>query len=268
MGRGLAWTADQFATLVRMRASGADLSEIAAATGRSVESCRNKLTHPSRHPSGSAALELAELRRIGTEDYRRWTPETEAELIQLRDVEGLSWYLLDSHFGRTHGSCRHKYDELTRGTEPAPAAKDEPSPARIIHPHWTEADMTLAQARWRELFVDANGASPSRHRICEIIGTELKRTATAVASRLRTHGASFGLHAASKPVAERHAETVSQAMIEREARKAAEGRRSITGSFFGDPAPGYSALDQRRQQCSSSSSGCPSLASSTHGPSQ
>jgi hypothetical protein len=245
MGRGLAWTTDQFATLVRLRAGGTPLSEIAAATGRTVESCRNKLSHPSRHPDGPAAVELAELRQIGTVDYRRWTAEKEAELIRMREVESLSWYLLDSHFGREHGSCRKKYNDLKRGTRPAQAVKVEPPPT-AIHPQWTEADMTLAQARWYELFVDA--AHP-RHRVCEIMGTELKRTATAVASRLRTHGASFGLHVASKPIAERRDEAVSQAIIEREARKAAEARRSITANFFGDPPPGYSALDQRRQAC-------------------
>jgi hypothetical protein len=251
MGRGTAWTTDQFATLVRMRASGADLSQIAATTGRTVESCRNKLSHPSRHPCGEATLELAELRRIGSVDYQRWTIEKEAELIALREVEGLSWYLIDSHFGRTHGSCRQKYNEM-KDIEPGQAKigapkgdNAEPAAKAPLNPHWTEADMTLARARWRELYVDA--AHAQRNLICDIIGTELARTGGAVASRLRTHGASFGLLAASKPV-ERREEAVSQAMIEASARKAAAERRSITATFFNDPPVGYSMLDKLREQ--------------------
>ena len=58
------------------------------------------------------------------------------------------------------------------------------------------------------------------------------------------------------------------AILEARARYAARLRQDPCASLLGDPPPGYSALDTRRQQCSSSSSGCPSLASSTHGPSQ
>jgi hypothetical protein len=249
MGRGLAWTTDQFATLVRMRASGADYREIAAAVGRSVESCKNKLTHPSRHPDGAADLELAELRRVSNIDCQLWSTDAEAELIRLREVDGLSWYLLDSHFGRGHGSCRHKYRELAKIGRPK-ADKPELPPSPIITPRWTDADMTLAQTRWRELFVDVYGVSAPRHErflIFEQIGRELQRSGPAVENRLRIHGASFGLSAASKPLA--LPVEISQAMVEREARKRAEAHRSITASFFGDPPPGYSALDQRRQQC-------------------
>lgn len=37
-----------------------------------------------------------------------------------------------------------------------------------------------------------------------------------------------------------------EAMAEREARTAAASRRSQTAEFFGDPPPGFSALDRKR----------------------
>lgn len=38
------------------------------------------------------------------------------------------------------------------------------------------------------------------------------------------------------------------ALRDRELREAAADRRGLTQTFFGDPPPGYSALDQKRQQ--------------------
>jgi len=247
MGRGPGWTADETATLFRLLARNATWTEIATAVGRSVASCKNKLAHPSRHPRGS--VEIAEVIKLREIKRPRWSPETEAELIRLREVEGLTWLDIDTHFGREHGACSHKYHKLKQGAV-SQAEASEPA-ARVINPHWTEADMTLAEARWRELFVDASDAltdHAQRHRVCEVIGAELKRTATAVASRLRTHGASFGLHAASKPIVPR-AEVISGAMLEARARWAAQARQDPCARLMGDPPPGYSALDQRRQAC-------------------
>lgn len=254
MGRGPGWTAEETATLLRMIKRNAGWNEIADAVGRSVASCKNKLSHPSRYKRPSADVEDA-IRRRGTK-RSRWTPETEAELIRLREVEKLSWLDIDGHFGRMHGACSDKYSKLKQDAGNAEACATSP-PAERQTPPWSEADMTLAQARWRELFVDAGrGTHADRGRVCEAIGAAIDRTATVVASRLRTHGVSFGLHAASKPLPQ--PVEISQAMIDREARKRAEARRSLTARFFGDPAPGYSALDERRQQCSSSSISMPS----------
>jgi hypothetical protein len=179
----------------------------------------------------------------------RWTAETEAELIRLREVEGLSWYLLDSHFGREHGASSKKYRKLKPGVV---CRESQPkSVTELDHSRWTDADMTLAEQRWRDLFVNVYGESASRHDrypVFEIIGRELKRTASAVENRLRLYGASFGLTTASKPLVPKVAE-VSQAEIEARARYAAQLRQSPCARLMGDPPPGYSALDQRRQAC-------------------
>lgn len=227
MGRGRGWTADEIAEMASLRARKAGWEEIATATGHSIEACKNRAAHRNAR--------------------KRWSADDEAKLIRLREVDRLSWYEIDSHFGREHGSCSHKYAALKDGAPP-PA---KPKPAdKIVHPHWSEADMALAQAHWRALFVDVYGGSAprdARRLVFESIGAALQRTPTAVENRLRLYGASFGLNPASKPL-ERPVE-VSQAMIERDARKRAEACRSITANFFGDPPPGYSALDQRRQAC-------------------
>lgn len=247
-GRGLGWTAAQTADALRLHASGAGWDEIAAATGRSVGSCRSKLGHPSRlpEPAHAALLRLREVKRP------RWTRETEAELIRLRDVDGLSWFDIDGHFNRMHGSCSHKYNELKQGIvrdkKPPgrkPSAIRPESASRIAHPQWTDADMAHAEKRWRELFVDVWGTSAPRHErhlIFEVIGRKLGRTASAVEHRLRYFGASFGLYAASKPLTQ--PVEVSQAMLDARERNAARLRQDPCSALMGDPPPGFSALDQ------------------------
>jgi hypothetical protein len=248
MGRGPGWTAYQTATLLRLYARGAKWNVIAEETGRTIASCKNKISHPCRLPEGSRHATAIRSRDV---TRPRWTPEKKVELIRLRDVERLNWIDIDGHFGRTHGASSHMYSKLKQGIvsddrcgDLPPGSKPGPKAA------WTESDMTLAQARWHELFVNVYGESAPRHerfRIFESIGRELKRSGHAVEHRMRIYGASFGLNPASKPMATPI--EISQAMVDRDTRRRAENRRSITASFFGDPAPGYSALDQRRQQC-------------------
>lgn len=45
---------------------------------------------------------------------------------------------------------------------------------------------------------------------------------------------------------QRYQQAPNAAVIDRERRDAARDRQSITGSVFGDPPPGYSALDRKR----------------------
>lgn len=178
-----------------------------------------------------------------------WTAEADAKLLQMRDVDRLTWSDIDGHFRREHGSSSQRYKKLRQGTVRQPPSLPKKAEG-LRRPRWTEAEMAIAQARWREMFMDVYGehASPSqRQLIFDIIGRELKRTPTAIEWRMRDFGASFGLNPESKPLAA--PVEISQAMIEREARRAAENRRSVTATFFGDPPPGYSALDQRRQSC-------------------
>jgi hypothetical protein len=207
---------------------------------------------------------------------RRWTDHEASDLVRLRDVDGWPWHKIDRRFNRVKGASQAKYAELKAGVVRNQPGMREPKPpkpksehARLLPP-WSTDDMARAAEMWRDLFVAVHGEDPSRsvrYPVFEIIGRAVGRTASAIESRMRTHGPSFAVTPSRGPI-EREAAAVMQAMIEREARKRAEARRSITARVFGDPPPGYSALDQRMQQCSGSSSGCPSLASSTHGLSQ
>ena len=108
--------------------------------------------------------------------------------------------------------------------------------------------MALAEARWRELFVNVYGerASPQqRYAVFEIIGRELQRSPSAIENRLRLYGASFGLRAASKPLTQ--PAEVSQAMCDRAFRLAAQLKQDPVARMLGDPPPGYSALDQKSE---------------------
>jgi len=246
MGRGPGWTADETATLFRLLARNATWSEIASAVGRTVASCKNKLAQPSRHPQGS--VEIAEVIKLREIKRPRWSPETEAELIRLREVERLTWLDIDAHFGREHGTCSDKYHKLKQGAV-SEAEASEPA-ARVINPHWTTENMTIAETRWRELFINVHGENPwrsVRYPVFEIIGREIGRTASAVESRLRTHGPTFGRTPSRGPIVK--VVQASATMTEARARWAAQARQDPCARLMGDPPPGYSALDQRRQAC-------------------
>jgi hypothetical protein len=231
MGRGPHWTDQQIAELAWLVKKETDWNEIARRLGRTVDSCKNKAAHSN----------------LGRR--RRWTSDDEARLLHLRDVEHRSWHEIDNLLGRAHGSASHKYNQLVSGAPAKPArAKAEPKPPKQHpHPHWTTEDMALADARWRELFVNVYGkhASPQqRWQVLEVIGRALDRTPSAVENRLRLYGASFGLNAASKPLTQ--PAEVTEAMRERAVRLAAQLRQDPVSRLLGDPPPGYSALDQAR----------------------
>lgn len=244
MTRGLGWTADQKATLVRMCQQNADWKDIAAAVGRTVASCKNKLSHPSRFTDRPSGLVRDVVRP-------RWTAATKAELIRLRDVEKLNWVDIDTHFGRMHGACSHMYNRLMGGV----ARDGDGPPAELklpaaIKPAWTEDDMKLAETCWREWFVDVWGLGAPRHERALIfarIGAEVNRSAGAVEERLRHYGASFGLRPASTPLSQPI--VISQAMIDARELHAARLRQNPCAALLGDPPPGHSELDKRRQAC-------------------
>lgn len=148
MSRGPYWTTDQIAVLLRMRERNAPWSEISDAIGRPVSSCKDKLAHPgSLTPAVAAKLKQIQVRDVVRP---RWTAETEAELLRLRDVEHLSWIEIDGHFGRMHGSCAHKYKNLKANTssdDSSPPREKKPPSIKVV---WTTADMKLAETLWRE----------------------------------------------------------------------------------------------------------------------
>jgi len=121
----------------------------------------------------------------------------------------------------------------------------QPNPNNLNQPRWSSEECAKAAKLWQSLFVDIygddEGPRGARPRVLQRIAIEIGRSAYAVENRLNYYGASFGagrwkVNGAS-----------AQTLAERDARKEAEARRSITSFVFGDPPPGYSALDRRRE---------------------
>jgi len=96
---------------------------------------------------------------------------------------------------------------------------------------WSAEELAQAAA-WRE-----EGIGDAE------IGKRIGRTRGAVAVKLWTVGSARRfdiLHGNNDPV------TDERIVAERDARREASYRRSLTQEFFGDPPIGFSALDKRR----------------------
>lgn len=107
---------------------------------------------------------------------------------------------------------------------------------------WTALDVRKAQAIWQREIADHHDDDPpqgARRRAFRIIAAELKRTVDAVAARHHQFGASF-------TAGPRAGAASREALVARAERVAAALQRDLTASVFGDPPPGFSALDRRR----------------------
>lgn len=114
---------------------------------------------------------------------------------------------------------------------------------------WSQAQSTQAAEIWQLQFADYHGdddpfareLATLRNRVLHAIAAAIGRSFDSVEYRLQTNGASFGANQRSS----RHASPREEA--DRAARKEAANRQDLTAQFFGDPPPGYSALDRKRQ---------------------
>lgn len=82
------------------------------------------------------------------------------------------------------------------------------------------------------------GPGGAQTEVFTTISRATGKSVQGVASRFIRFGPSF--------TTSRHGGPSEQAYAELERRSAARGRQDLTASVFGDPPPGYSALDRRR----------------------
>lgn len=110
-------------------------------------------------------------------------------------------------------------------------------------PRWSQDEAAIAADLYQRLFVDIygddEGPRGARARVLQRIAATIGRSFFSVERRLIDHGPSFG-----RGYAGLHG-TSSHALAERDQRKEAEMHRDLTASVFGDPPPGFSALDRR-----------------------
>jgi hypothetical protein len=113
---------------------------------------------------------------------------------------------------------------------------------------WSQDESAKAADIWQRHFTDHYGEdyerpklTSFRYQVVNRIAGALKRSYDSVDYRLRIYGPSFGAN-------QRSAKHASVQQIEDMAsRREAELHHSLTGSVFGDPPPGFSALDRKRQ---------------------
>lgn len=119
-----------------------------------------------------------------------------------------------------------------------------------VNPYfWSQAQSADAAQLWQNLFVDYHGdgdpytrdlAEP-RRRVLHLIAKAIGKSFDSADHRLMTKGASFGTNQRAQSYAP--ADKIADAASRREAGY----RASLTAQVFGDPPPGYSALDKRQQ---------------------
>jgi hypothetical protein len=112
---------------------------------------------------------------------------------------------------------------------------------------WTQQQSIAAAGMWQDLFVDVYGddiamaPKGAADRVWRRIAVAVGRTFESVYYRFDAFGPSFGANQSSSRKA------TPAALADMVARKEAERRRDITAEVFGDPAPGFSALDRRQR---------------------
>ena len=116
-------------------------------------------------------------------------------------------------------------------------------------PHaWPPADCAAAAAIWQREIVDRFGDEPgdvprgATERVLTAIAAALGRRIETVRARFHWAGPSFR---PPQNINKNGWRLPAQVDAERFARAQALAARDLTATVFGDPAPGYSALDRR-----------------------
>lgn len=110
--------------------------------------------------------------------------------------------------------------------------------------HWSDAELATAAQLYQDRFVDIygeEGPGVQRRRVMRLIAETLDRSLLSVITRFQMYGASFGRGVA------RGQNASAGVLAARERRRLAEAQRDLTACVFGDPPPGFSALDRKRQ---------------------
>ncbi|SDD94290.1 hypothetical protein SAMN05216337_1017108 [Bradyrhizobium brasilense] len=150
-----------------------------------------------------------------------WTDDDRAKLLQLR-ADGNPWKDIALELGRPVLSCRTIHGNLVRASTPLAERKRR----------WTEAEVA-EMIRLREV----------EHKPWSQIDALLQRPDGGSAQKYE------GLRLPKKPVAPHLTGgrvNDAAAIADREKRRGLE-HPTLTAAFFGDPLPGRSALDKRRQ---------------------
>lgn len=167
-----------------------------------------------------------------------WTPERKRMLIHAREVEGLTWPRIGMKLNISAEACGKKYRELRPDQPTARGANGRR--------RWTDNEIeTLLRMRdqenqsWRAI----GQALDRTAGACEVFHSNYK---AGQRWRRKTVKAPAEARLQIEPL---HNITVpDHRFAERDARSAAADRRTITQQLFGDPPPGYSALDMKRRE--------------------
>lgn len=109
---------------------------------------------------------------------------------------------------------------------------------------WSARDVEIARQLWQTLYADAYDDGPAprgvKPRAIREIAHRLNRLYGNVEMRLAHHGPSFNAGLSAVMASPR-------VLADREMRAAARQEQSLIGAVMGDPPPGFSALDRKRE---------------------
>jgi hypothetical protein len=110
---------------------------------------------------------------------------------------------------------------------------------------WTEQEILRAAEIWQREYAahwgEGEGPLGSKSAVCAKIAAALDRSFGSVQARYHARGPSF--HTKVRNSTRAPVPVVTSPAIERQRRLDARDRLSLTGLRFGDPPPGFSALD-------------------------
>lgn len=160
------------------------------------------------------------------EHYRPWS---KADVKRLSEyVAGdMSYELIGRKLGRTAKSCKQMARKLRRRGVPSICEARRPGPPIIWNEAACEQLLKLHDEGWQWEEVAAEIGLP--------IGACVSQYHKLKARHMAADGVT-GVHKLAS----------NAAIIDRDKRDAARLRQTITQACFGDPPPGYSALDKRR----------------------
>lgn len=115
------------------------------------------------------------------------------------------------------------------------------------HPREIEIAADIWQRAVTDIYGDDDWTDGVKLRTYQLIARKLGRTAHSVADRFVACGPSFAPPRAPTMNVVGSMRVSESALAERDARYEASQLRDLTAATFGDPPPGFSALDRRRR---------------------
>lgn len=182
---------------------------------------------------------------------RHWSQQDCELLVSLHAQTNpkLTGEEIAERFGVTRHAAAVKLIKLRTAPAPKPTPPAAPKPTAAPK-QWTQEQAATAAQIWQDHFVDIYGDGDHKTapqgattRVYKKIAIAIGRDFQSVWGRYHHFGPGFGANGPRT-----YGKASAHALSAMAARKEAENRQTPIARLMGEPPPGYSALDLRKQQ--------------------